>query len=103
MKTEYIEMVNGAPVLLKHTCPIPLYEVGMVVHYKEDANGKEHTALIEGYSVDVFRFDTKDGKKSMDYSVIYYVSGPDTKQGETDRVNEEFITGAIDPDEEEAV
>lgn len=92
---------SGMPLLVEHSVPIPLYDLGVVVVYDhEDKDGAKHInkeGTIIGYEICVFEFkDAKTNKYDTSMCIDYYLDNED-------RINEDLIKEVYIEAEEEDI
>lgn len=85
MLTDYINYIGNSGHIRSHTIPVPLYDFGNKILYK-DGEDKDCEAVIEGYSVYVYPYEGKDGKKELGATITYDLDNKDN-------VYEECIIG----------
>lgn len=73
---------SGLPVLIEHSIPIPLYDLGVCVIYDQDEKDGSKTinkeSSIIGYEVSVYEFkDSSTGKYDTTCCIKYFLENGD--------------------------
>jgi hypothetical protein len=93
---------SGMPLLVEHSIPIPLYDLGIVLMYdQEDKDGSKHInkeGVVIGYEVCVYEFkDTQTNKYETTVAIQYHLDNGDmvyedlVKEGYSDIIEEDVI------------
>ena len=81
--TQIIVNDNGINKIVEHTIPVPAYDIGTLIEFKDEVNPKELIeATIVGYSIEVINLDgtlvetilysTETGHTVTEEDIVHY-------------------------------